>query len=376
MQPLREKKWSESKQALTVFQQIDNPTFKEQLARALPNAIGTAGLTADRMVRLALTMLKRNEALQKCTPLSVMACVVEIAQLGLEPEGVLGHAYMVPFGDQCTLIVGYRGFMHLMYQSGIVSEVSSEIVRKADKFQRVLGTERQLVHVPSPIPEKDDEKNWIGAYAVARFLGTATPAFEYLERVKIYQARARSRGYQKYVKDGKSTPWVTDAEEMWKKTPVRRLAKRMPTSTSDKRPQLLRAVMIDEYAERPGLLLPTLHGFEVNPDPPEVQNAEPVQPTIEVAPEDVKNPAPVKKSAGKSAPNPAVPKAQIPKGPIANDPVIDPSEQTRIFDRAIGAGWRIEEVRTFLKKKFNVDSIKAIRKSQLAGILKAIESGT
>ena len=120
MQPLREKKVSETKQALTVFQQIDNPSFKEQLARALPNALGTAGLTADRMVRLALTMLKRNEALQKCTPLSVMACVVEIAQLGLEPEGVLGHAYMVPFGDQCTLIVGYRGFMHLMYQSGIV----------------------------------------------------------------------------------------------------------------------------------------------------------------------------------------------------------------------------------------------------------------
>ena len=284
-------------------------------------------------------------------------------------------AYMVPFGDQCTLIVGYRGFMHLMYQSGIVSEISAEIVRKADKFQRVLGTERQLVHVPSPIPEKDDEKNWVGAYAVARFLGTASPAFEYLERVKIYQARARSRGYQKYVKEGKSTPWVTDAEEMWKKTPVRRLAKRMPTSTSDKRPQLLRAVMLDEYGERPGLLLPTLHGFDVNPDPPEPQNGVPVQPTIEVQTEVVKNPAPIKKSAAKS-PNPAVPKAQIPKGPIANDPVIDVSEQTRIFDRALGAGWKIDEVRGFLKKKFNVDSIKAIRRSQLAGILKSIESGT
>jgi recombination protein RecT len=376
-EPLREKNVSttnQPKQELAIFRQIDAPDFKAQLARALPNAM-TSGLSADRMVRLAITMLRRNEALQKCTPLSIMACVVEIAQLGLEPEGVLGHAYMVPFGDQCTLIVGYRGFIHLMYQSGVVTEVSSEIVRKADKFQRVLGTERQLVHVPAAIPEKDDERNWIGAYAVARFLGSATPAFEYLERVKIYQARARSRGYQKYMKDGKSTPWVTDAEEMWKKTPVRRLAKRMPTSTSDKRPQLLRAVMLDEYGERPGLLLPTLHGFDVNPDPPEPQNGVPVQLTIEVQPEDVKKSEPVKKSAAKSAPasNPAVPKAQIPK---ANDPMIDSAEQTRIFDRALGAGWRIDEVRSFLKKNFNVDSIKLIRRSQLAAILKAIETGT
>src|SRR6267142_229648 len=229
---------SESNQALTVFQQIDNESFKNQLARALPNT-----LKPDRMVRLALTMLKKNDRLQKCSPISVMACVVEIAQLGLEPEGVLGHAYMVPFGNQCTLIVGYRGLIHMMYQSVVVTEVSAEIGRRGDKFQRVLGTERQLVHVPDPIPEKDEEKNWIGAYAVARFLNNQT-AFEYLEKVKIYHARSRSRGYQSYMKgDAKSTPWISDPEEMWKKTPIRRLAKRMPTSTSDKRPLLLRAVM-------------------------------------------------------------------------------------------------------------------------------------
>src|SRR5271168_3507603 len=256
---------SESK-ALTVYQQIDNSGFKAQLAKAIPNSI-----SADRLVRLALTMIKKNSRLQTCTPISIMACVVEIAQLGLEPEGVLGHAYMVPFKDQCTLIVGYRGFMHLMYQSGVITEVSSEIVRKGDKFQRVLGTERQLVHIPSPIPEKDEEKDWLGAYAVTHFLN-GSKAFEYLEKVKIHHARNRSRGWQSHLKDGTSTPWITDPEEMWKKTPIRRLAKRMPTSTSDQRPSLLRAVMLDEYAEKPGLLLPTLSGFEVNPDPPEKAN--------------------------------------------------------------------------------------------------------
>src|SRR5277367_5167759 len=225
------------------------------------------------MTRLALTMIKKNSALLRCDPVSIMACVVEIAQLGLEPEGVLGHAYMVPFGDQCSLIVGYRGFMHLMYQSGVVQEISAEIVRKGDVFRRVLGTRRELIHEPIPVPEKDEEKNWLGAYAACTFIN-GSPAFEYLEKVKIYQARARSRGYQKHLKEGKSTPWVTDPEEMWKKTPIRRLAKRMPVSTTDKRAELLRAVMLDEFGDKPGLLLPTLAGFEVNPDPPEQPNGE------------------------------------------------------------------------------------------------------
>lgn len=364
----------EQKNDLAIIRQIEAPDFKTQLERALPNAL-VSGLSADRMVRLAITMLRRNEALQKCTPLSVMSCVVEIAQLGLEPEGVLGHAYMVPFGDQCTLIVGYRGFMHLMYQSGIVTEVSAEIVRKGDKFQRVLGTERQLVHIPESIPEKDEEKNWLGAYAVARFLGSATPAFEYLEKTKIYQARARSAGYRNYLKNGKSSPWITDAEEMWKKTPIRRLAKRMPTSTSDKRPQLLRAVMLDEYSERPGLLLPTLHGFDVNPDPPEPENGEPIQPTVETPAEDVKKQAP-KSPAGKKVnppANPAVPRAQIPK----EDPIIDQKEQTAIYNKAAANNWTIpDEVKAYLQKRFKVDTVKAVRRSWLPEIFKTLESGT
>jgi len=363
---------------LAIVRQINAPEFKVQLEHALPNA-AVSGLSAERMVRLAITMLRRNEALQKCTPLSVMSCVVEIAQLGLEPEGVLGHAYMVPFGNQCTLIVGYRGFMHLMYQSGVVTEVSAEIVRRGDKFQRVLGTERQLVHVPDPIPEKDEEKNWIGAYAVARFLNNQT-AFEYLEKVKIYHARSRSRGYQSYMKgDAKSTPWISDPEEMWKKTPIRRLAKRMPTSTSDKRPLLLRAVMLDEYSEKPWLLLPTLAGFVQNPDPPEdtVNGGEPIKPTIEVPTEETRDKPPKGKKVN-VPPNPAVPRANL-KGETkpADDPIISSAEQTSIYGKAAANNWKIpDEVRTMLKKKFEIDSIKLVRRSMLPKILQILESGT
>lgn len=397
---------SETKSAaLTVYQHMESPSFLKELAKAIPNT-----LKPERMVRLALTLLRKNDALAKCSKESIMACVVECSQLGLEPEGVLGHAYIVPFAGVATLIVGYRGFAHLMYQSGMISTLSAEIVRRGDKFSRLLGTGRRLVHVPNTVPMKevgkkgsgvfeadDPERNWLGAYAAVTLLNGATD-FEYLDAALIFAARAKSRSWQKFLKEGARTPWneYPDSIAMWCKTPIRRLAKRMPTSTTDERPKLLRAVMLDEYGERKGLLVPTLAGFEVNPDPPnEPEDEPPIAATEAAEPsasasstegeksEGVKNPAPVKKSAAKSAApsNPAVPKANlkgIPAQPApADDPVIDTKVQTDIYNTAQQHGWQIpDEVVKMLKKKYGIGSIKAVKRSQVPEILTILQSGT
>lgn len=333
-----------------VFALIDSKKFKEELARALPNA-----LDPNRMVRLALTMVRKNSTLAKCSPVSIMACVVECAQLGLEPEGVLGHAYLVPFKGEATLIIGYRGFAHLMYQSGTISSISAEVVRRGDTFQQTLGSNRELIHIPGEIPKNDGPENWRGAYAVAEFI-TGKTAFEYLDSSKIEAARNRSSSWHSFKKDGRSTPWQTDAEEMWRKTPVRRLAKRMPTSTADKRPQILRAAMLDEYSERKGLLVPTLGGFEVNPNPPEPDDPNPITPTQELI---VDHPPEQATFAE------------------ADDPFISEAQQREVYAIAVGAGWKLpSEMKAYLKKKWKVDSLRLIRRSQLPAILKQVQEGT
>lgn len=421
-----------SKQALTVYQELEKPQFLQELAKAIPNT-----LKPDRMVRLAYTLLRKNDALAKCSVTSIMSGVVECAQLGLELEGVLGHAYLVPFGGEATLIIGYRGFVHLMYQSGTVIGVSAEVVREGETFKRVLGTDRRLIHVPNDIPLKkigkdeyaadDPEENWLGAYAAARFI-TGNTEFEYLDRALIFTARSRSKSYQKYLREGKETPWMKypDKIEMWKKTPTRRLAKRMPTSTTDQRAPLLRAAMIDEYGERKGLLLPTLGGYQVNDNPPdEDENAgADVEPTRDLdatntmqnvaegreearqireeqaAPRRSRSgPPAVPRPPKKSTPAPngnsdVLPKARVPRDdrPIdvrptatttaaakpkpADDPVITSAEQTDLYQKALNSGWKLDEFRSFLTKRFKVDSVKAIRRSQLTSAITAAESGT
>src|SRR5208282_6168101 len=69
------------------------------------------------------------------------------------------------------------------------------------------------------------------------------PDFEYMERDKILTTKKRSPS----VRAGMSSPWDTDEEEMWKKTAIRKLAKRLDLSPEDRRLQRLAA--IDGYRE-------------------------------------------------------------------------------------------------------------------------------
>jgi hypothetical protein len=187
------------------------------------------------------------------------------------------------------------------------------------------------------------------------------------------------------------TPWETDKEQMTKKTPWRRLAKRMPVSVVDKRNPgaLLRAAIIDEYGDR-GLLVATERGFEV------AEEAKPSEPPIEVS-EDLsgklkesieaaeKNKPGREKKKPKQEPAkptkaPGPPKAAIPPEDAPskiNDPYISPKEQTDLCHTAMEAGWRVpEELNKFLQDHFAVRTFREIRQSQLPKILVKVKSGT
>ena len=53
-------------------------------------------LTPERMLRLIYAEGTRNPELRQCTPESLITCIITAAQLGLEPSGPLGMAYLIP----------------------------------------------------------------------------------------------------------------------------------------------------------------------------------------------------------------------------------------------------------------------------------------
>jgi recombination protein RecT len=210
---------------------------KEQIALALPKH-----LTPDRMIRVALTSLQKSPDLQKCNPLSVVACIVEASHLGLEIGGVLGQAYLVPFKGQCQLIPGYKGYIALAHRSG-VSRFAAHVVRERDMFDYEHGTRSYLRHkqclemaagppiaVYAEIVVRDGEHD-----------------FEILRWGEILEMQ------QKYGQR-KGSPWQEHLEEMAKKTAIRRLAKRCPISV-----EVQRAASLDnaaDYEQRQDLRMP------------------------------------------------------------------------------------------------------------------------
>ena len=218
-------------------QLLEAPGTRQAVEKALPSYLKN---NADRMIRIAFTALQNNLALAKCTDASIVKCVIEACQLGLEVNSPLGLAYLIPYKDECTLQIGYKGYIQLAYRSGKVKNISAEVVYENDQFAVQLGTNRSLHHVPA----MGDRGKPLGAYTVASLVN-GYHDFEYMTADEIGAIKARSPGAKK---DG--SPWnhKRDYLEMWRKTPIRRIAKRLPMLSEEF--ELLRAAVLDDEYEK------------------------------------------------------------------------------------------------------------------------------
>lgn len=205
----------------TIAGLLTDPKIKAQMALALPKH-----MTADRLARIALTEVRKTPALSRCDQASFLGAIMQCAQLGLEPGGALGHAYLLPFENrkkqitEVQFIVGYRGMIDLARRSGQILSLEARAVYAADKFHVALGLNPDLTHEPAW--EADDRGPLRFVYAVAKLKDGGTQ-FEVMSRAEIERVRAKSRA-------GQSGPWVDHFEEMAKKTVIRRLFKYLPVS--------------------------------------------------------------------------------------------------------------------------------------------------
>ena len=210
-----------------------------EMSRALPKH-----LNADRMARVALTALRTTKNLAQVTPASFAACIMTLAQIGLEPCTPLGHAYLIPRmmkgpdgrkAMTCTLIIGYQGLIELARRSGQVLAIWATPVYDADRFVVKYGLAPTVEHEPNFDSDRSPQKLRY-VYAAARLKDTAEPVFVVLTRAEIEAARKRGASGQ-----GVTTPWDTDYEPMALKTAVRRLYRWLPKSI-----EVASALAVDE----------------------------------------------------------------------------------------------------------------------------------
>lgn len=202
-------------------------TKKGEIAKMLPKH-----LNAERLLKVAQIAATTTPALAKCDVASLVGAIGQCAQMGLEPNTVLGHAYLVPFNtkrkdgngverwvNSVQVIIGYKGLIDLARRSGQIVSIAAHEVCENDQFDLVYGLDEKLEHRPA----MGERGAIIGFYAVAK-LKDGGYCFEFMSRLQVEQIMAGTQSKGNYG------PWKDNFSEMGRKTVIRRLAKYLPLS--------------------------------------------------------------------------------------------------------------------------------------------------
>lgn len=218
--------------------QIKGLLSSENAMRAIRDVL-PKHMDAAKLVRVTNVAISRTPKLMECDPMSILTSVVVAARLGLEPDGVLGSAYLVPFWNsktnqrECQLIPGYRGLIDLARRSGSVLSMNAQVVRGSDVFEYEYGLNPVLRHKPDL---NSTDEQMVAVYAIAHIRDGA-PEFEVMSRHQVDKIKAGSKA--------KGGPWIDHYDEMARKTVIRRLCKRLPLSV-----ELAAAAQLQGMSER------------------------------------------------------------------------------------------------------------------------------
>lgn len=187
---------------------LKSDKVKEQIALALPRH-----MDADRMARVALTACNKTPNLLQCDTGSVLTALMICSACGIEPDG--RNAHLIPFGKQCQLIIDWKGYVILAKRNGI-KNIAGDVVCENDVFQ--WKRDENGLHFNHEIDLKKPRGAMYAAYVIWNEPSGGFDG-EVMQRDQIDDIRKRSRA-------SGSGPWVTDFNEMAKKTVVRRASKK------------------------------------------------------------------------------------------------------------------------------------------------------
>jgi recombination protein RecT len=156
--------------------------YKTQMEAALPKH-----MTADRMARIALTSLRVNPKLMNCTRESFFGSMMAASQLGFEP-GINGQCYLIPYGNVCTLVPGWRGYLDLVSRTERAS-AWTEAVYDGDEFEYTLGTNPQIHHKRGKWAGKEAALQYV--YAVGRIKNNDFPIIDVWDIDKVWAHRSK-----------------------------------------------------------------------------------------------------------------------------------------------------------------------------------------
>lgn len=188
------------------------PEFQAALPPQIP---------VEKFIRTTMTAIQMQPGLLNADKRSLLASTMKAAQDGLLCDG--REAALVIYGTKQGPMVQYLpmvgGILKKIRNSGELASIGAHVVYERDQFEYELGDDERIAHKPFLGADRGQP---IAAYAIAKTKDGAIYR-EVMSVADIEKVRAASK-----AKNG--GPWFDWWDEMARKTVIRRLAKRLPSS--------------------------------------------------------------------------------------------------------------------------------------------------
>jgi recombination protein RecT len=190
------------------------------------STVSDPSITFKKEAQFACQLLEQSDYLSKAAwanQTSLIACVHNVASIGISLNPALKHAYLVPRKKAVCLDVSYRGLMHLAQSLGSILWVKAELVYSNDSF-RSVGVDQPPEHLFNTFASEADRGNIVGGYCTAKL-----PNGDYLTNtMSIEEITKIAESSESY--SSSYSPWKKWFGEMARKTLVKRGSKYWPTT--------------------------------------------------------------------------------------------------------------------------------------------------
>ena len=217
----------------------------ERMLPEIKKAVGKA-MTPERFSRIALSLYNGNPQFWNADTTSFLSALMQSAQCGLEPNTVLGEAYVIPYENkkkgitEVNFQVGYKGVLKLAFNTGDYEAIYAHEVREGDKFSYSYGLHKDLIHEPADIPSTK-----VTHYYAVYKLKNGGFDFVVWSRDRVEQhAKDFSKNYSYNGKVNQNSVWYKNFDSMAKKTVLLDVLKFAPKSV-----EMAKALDLDYKSE-------------------------------------------------------------------------------------------------------------------------------
>lgn len=178
-------------------------------------------ITWQKELNFATQLLSKNKYLDDIAwsnGQSLKNAIINVSAIGISLNPALKHAYLVPRDKSICLDISYMGLLHLACMSGSIMWGQAKIVRGNDTYMS-QGIDKAPKHEFNAF---GDRGAIVGVYCTVKTCD-GDYLTEEMSLDAVYDIRNRSMAYKK-----NSGPWLTDPEQMIRKTVVKRASSYWP----------------------------------------------------------------------------------------------------------------------------------------------------